>query len=72
LQEFEANKSRDPEGVSDGEPCHLRDFCWLSLYVVGSCAVYAFLFMIALFVEVAYHYERFSAMASKLAPFIFL
>lgn len=37
-----------------------------------SCALYALLYTIALFVEIAYQYSRFSSTIWKLAPFVFL
>lgn len=41
-------------------------------FALASCALYAVLYVIALFVEVAYEFERYGTSAAKVAPLIFL
>jgi DNA-binding winged helix-turn-helix (wHTH) protein len=41
-------------------------------YLLTSCTLYALLFAIALFVEVAYQFDSYAAAAVRVAPFVFL
>lgn len=49
-----------------------RPFAGHLLHVVISSSLYALLYTIALFVEIAYQFDRFGVAALKIAPFVFL
>jgi len=47
----------------------ITDHLW---HVVASCAIYSLLYTIALFIEVAYQFDRFGSTIWKIAPFVYL
>lgn len=49
-----------------------RPFAGHLWHVITSCTLYALLYTIALFVEIAYQYDRFGESALKLSPPVFL
>lgn len=75
IEKLERPKFKDgTTGVSEEiiESQTSRYFAGHIWHVIASCALYALLYTTALFVEIAYQYDRFGTIACKIAPFVFI
>jgi DNA-binding winged helix-turn-helix (wHTH) protein len=77
VQSVEGVTKLIPETAAPKQPREMG--AWLSyifgehgVFVLASCALYAVLYAVALFVEVAYQFDRYGIAAAKIAPLVFL